>query len=107
MTADYVYIRSLGYFYPFLFIRLYLEKEKRYDADIFTIWKETKLYFIIDRFLISGDEMKCALHAVEDSPTDDDFLGFSQTSAAVNVLTSISKIFKIPKTHLEQEFRPI
>ena len=29
LTADYVYIRSLGYFYPFLFNRLYLEKEKR------------------------------------------------------------------------------
>ena len=37
LTADYVYIRSLGYSYPFLFNRLYLEKEKRYDAEVFTI----------------------------------------------------------------------
>ena len=51
LTADYVYIRRLGYFYPFLLNRLYLEKEKRYDAEIFTIRKKTKLSFIIAWFL--------------------------------------------------------
>ena len=59
------------------------------------------------RFMISGNERKCALHAIEDSRNDDDFLGFSQNSAAVNVITSLSKTFKIPKTHLDQEFGPI